>query len=470
MTMKYSIIIKLTILSGLIAIAASCDLLEVDPVIDPNSPSTAAVLDNASAGELQNLVSGLESVHRNYNNGTSDWWSLTGTISRELYYINTSDPTFAIDWLQLPSRSIDAEDNSNFFVDASAYEAPYGAIRQSNLLIESVQNSENVTDTQKNGYYGFANTIKAYQFQMPLMHQYQNGIRVDVTFSEPLNPGGFESYDNALAEIRSIADEAATQLQSAGTEFNFDLTEGFDGFDTPAGMLEVNRAIAARLAIYAEDWQGALDALDGSFLNLDPGQGEAELNAGPAHTFAGGNDQFNPYFFIPDANQNLLIVPNPALIDDAETGDGRLDKFALRSSAATTPDIPALSADYQIDSYESATSSMPFIRNEELILIYAEALAQRNQGTDLADAVDAINIIRSAWGLTEFASADQNAIIDQILEERRYSLWGEGHRWIDMRRYDRLGDIDTSIDGGRVATQIGRPQGEIDWESFSGNN
>jgi starch-binding outer membrane protein, SusD/RagB family len=467
--MKYSIV-KLIALSGLILLASSCNLLEVDPVIDPNSPSTAGVLDNATAGELQNLVSGLESVHRNYNNATGDWWSLTGTISRELYYINTSDPNFAIDWLQLPSRSIDAEDNSNFFVDASGYEAPYGAIRQANLLIESTQNSENVTDAQKNGYYGFANTIKAYQFQIPLMHQYQNGIRVDVTFSEPLNPGGFESYDNALTQIRSMIDQGATQIQAAGSEFNFDLTEGFDGFDTPAAMLEVNRAIAARLAIYAEDWQGALDALDDSFLNMDPGQGEAGLMAGPAHTFAGGNDQFNPYFFIPDANQNLLIVPNPELINDAEAGDGRLDKFALRTSAATTPDIPALSADYQINLYESATSSIPFIRNEELILIYAEALAQRNQGTDLIDAVDAINIIRNTWGLGDFVSVNQQEIIDQILEERRYSLWGEGHRWIDMRRYDRLGDIDTSIDGGRVATQIGRPQGEIDWEAFSGNN
>lgn len=285
-----------------------------------------------------------------------------------------------------------------------------------------------------------------------------------------MNPGGFLSYDNALAEIRSIIDEAATQLQSAGSEFNFDLTEGFDGFDTPAGMLEVNRAIAARLAIYDEDWQGALDALDDSFLDLSPGQGAAGLNNGPAHTFAGGNDQFNPYFFIPDANQNLLIVPHPNLIDDAEAGDERLEKFALRSSAATTPDIPALSVDYQTNLFESATSSMPFIRNEELILIYAEALAQRNQGTDLVDAVDAINIIRNTWGLGDFVSADQGDIIDQILEERRYSLWGEGHRWIDMRRYDLLGDIDTSIDGGRVATQIGRPQGEIDWETFSGNN
>lgn len=462
-------IYKIFALSGLILLSTSCDTLEVDRVVDPNNPSTAGVLNNASAGELQDLVAGLESVHRNYNNGAGDWWSMTGTFSRELFYINTSDPSFSRDWLQQADRSVDAENNSIFFADASGYEAPYGAIRQANLLIESVENSENVTENQKNGYYGFANTIKGYQFQIPLMHQYQNGIRVDVTFSEPLNPGGFLGYDDALDAIRGIIDDAANQLNGAGSEFNFELTEGFDGYDTPATMLQVNRAIAARLALYAEDWDGALEALDDSFLNLDPGQGEAGLMAGPAHTFAGGNDQFNPYYFIPDANENLLIVPHPDLINDAEAGDERLDKFEQRTDPATTTYIPGLSADYQIGSYASATSNMPFIRNEELILIYAEALAQRDEGTDLVDAVDAINIIRNTWGLPDFVSVNQQDIIDQVLEERKYSLWAEGHRWIDMRRYDRLDEIDTTIGGGRVPAYVGRPQGEDDWDDFAGN-
>ena len=460
------------LLLGLVVLTVSCDLVEVDEVVDPNNPSTTAVLNNASEGELQDLVIGLESVHRNYNNANSDWWSLTGTMSRELYYINTSDPTFAIDWLQLPvpSRTQDAEENSNFFVDASGYEAPYFAIRHANLLIESLNNTESVTDTEKNGYLGLANTIMAYQFQVPLMHQYQNGIRTDVSFTEPLSPGGFVGYDQALQNIRDILDQGNTQLQNAGTSFNFELSDGFEGFDTPAGMQQVNRAIAARFALYAEDWQGALDALDGSFLNLDPGQGEDGLMAGPAHTFGGGTDLLNPYFFVPDADQNLLIVPSPDLIADAEAGDLRIDrKFALRTNPATTPDIPDLSADYQDARYASATSPVPFLRNEELLLIYAEANIQLG-GANLADAVTALNIIRETWGIGPYTgTVDQASLIDEMLEQRRYSLWGEGHRWVDMRRYDRLDEIDTSIDGGRVPTQIARPQGEIDWEDFAGN-
>lgn len=462
-------LIKTTlILTGLILMSVSCDLLEVDKVVDPNSPSTAGVLNEASAGELQDLVTGLESVHRNYN-GT--WWSLTGTMSRELYYLNTSDPTYAIDWLQLPSRSIDAEENSNFFVDASGYESPYGTIRQANLLIASIENTSSVTETQKNGYLGFANTIKAYQFQFPLMHQYKNGIRIDVTFEEPLNPGGFVEYSDALSQIRSILNDGADKLKNAGGSFNFKLTSGFDGFDEPATMLEVNRAIAARLAVYAEDWQGALDALDNSFMNLGASS-EAELLAGPAHTYAGGTDRFNPYYYIPNADQNLLIAVSPTHINDAETGDLRLDRmFDLRDDPATTQDIPGFSANYQIGKYASSTSSVPFIRNEELLLIYAEANAQIGGATELANAVSAINTIRNIWGVGNYTgTVDKASLIDEVLKQRRYSLWGEGHRWVDMRRYDRLGDIDTSLDGGRVPTNIGRPQGELDWEDYSSGN
>jgi hypothetical protein len=461
------------VLAGLMILVTSCDLIDVDPVSDPNNLDAAVVLENPSDGDLQNLAIGLEAVNRNYNSATSGWWSLSGTISRELYYINTSDPNFSQTWLQIPPVPVPAEDDNTFFVDASGYETPYFAIRHSNLLLESLENADFLSDAERNAYTGFASTLKAYQFQMPLMHQYQNGIRVDVTFAEPLEPGGFLSYDDALAEIRRILNTAATNLENAGDTFPFPLSEGFNGFMNPddpittGEMLQINRAIAARYALYAEDWQGALNALEDSFLNLSTGQTESDLYVGPAHTFGGGNDLFNPYFFVDEANENLLIVPSPAFIADAEAGDMRIErKLDERTLPVEVNDLPDLSVAYQDGRFATATSSMPFIRNEELLLIYAEANIQLG-GANLSDAVDAINIIRTAWGLDPYSgTVDQASLIDEMLNQRRYSLWGEGHRWVDMRRYDRLDEIDTSADGGRVATQIGRPQGEIDWEAF----
>lgn len=442
----------------------SCNLVEPDAVTDPNSPSENAVLVDATKSDLQNLVTGLESRHRNYNTA----WRLFDAFGRDLVFFATSDPNFFDQWLQLPTNPAPrAEDNPTFFGDGAAYESPYGAIRQVGLLIESVNNTSSVTASEKDGIIGFANTVKAYQLIWPWLHQGTNGIRVDLNYNEPLNPGPFVSQDAALTAIRNILDDANTSLGSAGSSFVFELSSGFDGFNTPATMQQVNRAIAARFAVYDEDWDGALTALSSSFMNLNATT-VADLKVGPKHVYAGGDDASNPFYYVPDATSDRVIVGSPNWVNDAEAGDGRIDdKLDLRTTPATVADLPLISADYQDGRY-GQNESVPFIRNEELILIYAEAKIQRNQGTDLVDAVAALNTIRTIWGLPNYSGGvTQAELIDEMLNQRRYSLWGEGHRWVDMRRYGRLAQIDTSLDGGRVATQVARPQAEQDWEDFA---
>lgn len=458
---------KYLVIAGLGLSLASCNLLDPDAVTDPNSPSENAVLENATKSDIQNLVTGLESENRNYNGV----WTLFGAFGRDLYFFGTSDPNFFTQWLQLPTNSApDAEDNTTFFGDGSAYESPYGAVRQSAFLNEAVNNTSELTDAEKNGVLGFSNTIKAYQLIWPWLHQGTNGIRVDFDYSDPLNPGPFLSQTEALARIRTILDEANTTLGSAGSSFVFELSSGFDGFDTPSTMQQVNRAIAARFALYAEDWDGALTALNGSFLNLNAATVE-DLKAGPQHVYAGGDDRSNPFYYVPNGSADRIIVGSPLWVSQAEAGDGRVDdKLDLRDAPAEVSDLPLVSADWQEGRYEQ-DGPVPFIRNEELILIYAEAKIQRNTGTDLVDAVAALNTIRTIWGLPVYSGAvTQAALIDEMLNQRRYSLWGEGHRWVDMRRYGRLDQIDTSLDGGRVPTQVARPQGETDWEEYANGN
>jgi hypothetical protein len=79
----------------------------------------------------------------------------------------------------------------------------------------------------------------------------------------------------------------------------------------------------------------------------------------------------------------------------------------------------------------------------------------------LADAVTAINKIRAAAGLLPYAGlVTQAALIDEMLKQRRYSLYGEGHRWIDMRRYNRLNTLPIDRAGDDVWTQFPRPANE----------
>ncbi len=434
----------------------ACDFFDPDPITNADSPSTEAVLQNATRAELQNLVSGLEFQHRNYTDGTAGVTQLYGSFGREVYAAYASDPRFITNWLGKGGVTPDPE----FFADAASYDSPYEAIKQGNTLIEAVNNTDAVTEAERAGYVGLAQTLQAFQYLIPLQGQYRNpdgAIRIDV--SDPLNPGPFLPYDEALARIRTLLDEANTALGQAGGDFAFTLTSGWNEFGSPAGVQEVNRAIAARAALYAEDWDGALDALDDSFLSLTAGA--ESMNTGAYHPFGAPPDLFNPLFYPRNANTSQILMVHPSMIDDALPGDERVPlKFFERDTPITNGDLPGVELFYQDNRYDSNTAPVPFIRNEELILIYAEAQAQRQE---FGAAVDAIDLIRTTWGLDPYAGPETtDALIDEILFQRRYSLWAEGgHRWIDARRYDRLDEIPTALDEGQVFERLVRPLSEI---------
>ncbi len=437
----------------------SCD---VDEVVDPNNPSLASVLNDASIAELQVLVTGLEARSRVYYTNATQMF---GSFGREVWAYFGSDPRFQNDWLGL----VRTETYPDFFASAGTYVNPYLAVKQANILIESVGNSSAVTAEQAAGMTGFAKTIKGYQLLWPLMQQYQNGIRVDV--EDPLNPGETLGYDAALAAIRSILDEGMSDLQAAGGSFAFDLTAGYAGFNSPDGMMEVNRAIAARAALYAEDYNGALTALSNSFMDLDVDEDSREkMYVGPAHVYGEAPDINNPLFYPLNASTSTILIVHPSMIEDALPGDARVDaKFFERDEPVNNSNIVDSNGDnipgeYQDARYATNTDPIPFIRNEELILIYAEAqLMTSNPG----EAEDAINIIRNTWGLADYSGgSSMDELMEEILFQRRYSLWAEGgHRWIDLRRTDRLNDTYVDLrDGGNIFTQVSRRTSEINWD------
>ena len=92
----------------------------------------------------------------------------------------------------------------------------------------------------------------------------------------------------------------------------------------------------------------------------------------------------------------------------------------------------------------SPNTPIPIIKNEELILLHAEASIGLN---DLTTATTDLNLIRTAsGGLAPVALfATPQAAITELLYNKRYSLLYEGgHSWIDYRRYGRLTDLATN--------------------------
>lgn len=213
---------------------------------------------------------------------------------------------------------------------------------------------------------------------------------------------------------------------------------------------EVNQALLARIAAYQGDLVGINTFLNDSFFDLD-----GSLDNGAYYVFsAEGNDIFNPMFFALNSTTANARIVQPSFVTDAESGDSRLSKAVLRNTPLT---LDGLTGTYDFYVYTSNTSPIPIIRNEELILLYAEAQHISNPLL----AVQAIDVVRDAAGLSDYSGGLTPAdLLDEILQQRRYSLYGEGHRWIDMRRFNRLSELPIDRVGDDVWVQFPIPLNE----------
>jgi hypothetical protein len=405
---------------------------EIDEQVNPNNPALETIVNGATRTDLNNLVTGsLANMRTSY----SIYVTALGTIARELYLFD-ADPRNTTDLIGNTEEG--TLDNSSFYTTAS-WSARYRTIKNLNIILEALPNAD-LTDAEKLGYAAFANTIKAHQLLLLINSQNDNGIRIDV--ADPKNLGGIATKAEAFTEIATLLNDAYTDL--AGAEFAFNLTSGFVGFDTPATFGEFNRALAARVALYRGLYSEAIGYLANSFYDE-----AASLSIGPKMIYStAGPDILNDLYKTPLQSGNQIIVAND-FIASAEGGDTRVDN-KTGSRGPNPPSKSGLNGTHETRLYANATAPIDIIRNEELILINAECRIQLDQ---LVAGVTSLDVIRTNAGLDDLATAkptilvDKPALIDEMLHQRRYSLWGEGHRAIDLRRYGRLNTTYVVTDG-----------------------
>ena len=402
-----------------------------------NGADTTSISEDISKGELANAVAGVFADMRVRLGTQVDAMSVVG---REYWRIQSSDPRWTADLL---TGTLD--DNS--FYSNNPYAARYATVRDCNLILEGLVNTTaDFTEAEISASRGLVNTLKAHELLMVLNMLYENGIRIDV--DDPDNLGAFVGYSETLGLLSDMLATAATDLSAGGSSFPFAIPGGFAGMDTPATFVQFNKALAARIATYQGDYPKTLTLLADSFMDLD-----GDLNAGAYFTFSlTGADIANPLFFAANSTVANARITHPTFIADAEAGDARLDKAPLRDAALTADNLTG-SNDVLV--YTSNIDPVGIIRNEELILLYAEANMTINPG----EAETAINVVRNAAGLDDIAPGAVD--VDRILYERRYSLFAEGgHRWIDLRRFGKIDDLPLDRAGDGTVTQFPIPQNE----------
>lgn len=409
------------VVAAALLLAACGDLT----VPEYNNPSLEDLENNPTPAAVRAAATGLLIGARSNLTDRTGYVSMLGILGRESYTLDASDPRYINELLIGPLT------NSGAF-GAGLWTARYANIRNANIVLGAVDRVAGFTEPEKEAIRGFAKTIQAHDFLLVINTRDTNGAPIDVN-----RPRGelapIESKAEVMARIVQLLDEGRTHLQAAGAaEFPFALSSGLDGFDTPATFLRVNRALRARVDVYRGDYASALTSLAGSFVSIaDP------LTRGAHHTFGTGSDA-------PNDLATTLIYAHPGIVSEAQrkpdnTLDQRVqDKVGPHPQPRT---VFGLTSDLEFRMYPQPTSRVPIIRNEELILLRAEA---RWFTGDKPGAMADLNHVRAtSGGLAAIAQPGNDTdFVTALLRERRYSLLFEGgHRWIDARRLGRLGSL-----------------------------
>jgi hypothetical protein len=458
---------------GAVVLAASVVSCKASDLNLPNPNQVTPTGAAADPTSLQLLATGLFTDQRGTRTG---YISAVGIFGRESYVFTPQEGRNTTTYLIPVVNGSKLELDATQFAGTAAWSGQYGALRDV-FNFKTTVNGSSLPASQKAAALGLAQTMESIMLLEVIATHDTTGAIVQIQ-SNPFLLAPFVSRDSVYKYILGTLDAAASNLQAGGAAFPFTLPPGFNGFNTPSTFLQFNRALKAKAASYyatagggSGAWQQALTALQSSFLNA-AATSRAALDAGVYDTYGAAPDSPNG---LTQATNTSLYAHMSWQADVQHKADGTTpdDRYTAkirtglpsRQGPVTSSGPTSASSTLGFSIWPTVASSVPIIRNEELILIRAEGeLATGNKTAAIAD----LNIVRqNSGGLpasTLTASSSDDAVLEGILYEKRFSLMMEGDRWIDMRRYNKLSELPLDVTSGPnknfVAKVVPVPQAE----------
>ena len=411
----------------------------------------------ANAAQFGAAAVGLLGLSRDFETSfLSSHVSLTGNFGREGAELDPSNP-------QHPTDRFDQIGTGE--AGNAGWGVGYRLIKQGNVILTALGTATGMTDAQKEGVRGFTKTLQALALIRLLNVFDQAGLPIDVDIETSAPAAAIAAPPAVRDRIIQLLDQGQTHLQAAGATFSFTLPSGYTSatqgtsFGTPAAFLTFNRALKARIEAYrgsiaetaapgsgVTNYTAALTALGASFLNTS-----ASLRFGTYDTYRSATgDRPNP-LYDPTCRQLFALTE---LETNAQHNGGPTGPIDARWTTKVQKIPQKTIHNYIVDAcwrlYPSADAPIAVIRNEELILLRAEArwftgdkvnaLVDLDLVRTVSGGLQACGAVGSSCAVT-IASTDAE-FITELLYNRLYSLmWEGGHRWIDTRRFGRLGTL-----------------------------
>ena len=439
---------------ALATMVAGCSNSDLN-IKNPNSPTTEGAASDPTA--LQLLATGLLVDQRATR---SPFITNAGVLGRESYtFTPTEGRNVTHPLIGIIVNGVQKLDPTGFATGPWALE--YGSLRDIYNFKATVNALPLLTAPQKSSAIGFAETIEALMlFEIVQTHDTLGGITEIKADPKALSP--FVSRDSMYKYILNTLDDATTKLLAGGAAFPFNLPSGFSGFNTPATFAKFTQGLKAKAAAHyatsgggATAWAASLTALGNSFLNAGATT-RAAFDVGVYDTYGSSPDTPNPLTQATNTNlyAHMSFQADAQLKADGVTPDDRYTtkiRTGLPSRQGPTvgnaPTTASSTLGFSI--WPTVSSPIPIMRNEELILIRAEA---RLATGDKAGAIADLNQVRQFSGglpaSTLTAGSTDDQVLLGILYEKRYSLMMEGDRWIDHRRYGKLDLLPLDVASG----------------------
>ncbi len=445
-----------------VLVFAACSSEQFD-IQNTNAPTVEATTGTPTKLTLARLAVGVAGGLLTEVGGELATW---GAFGREDYNLLGNDPRTTTETIGGP---LDPGG-----VGGGQWAGKYASIRTINIYLAGIDKAADMTAGEKAASKGYAQTIEAILLHRLLLRNGTLGIPVDVAAGPDEPPAAFLNQTNAYNRIVTMLDDARTNLSAGSATFPFAMPPGYAGFDTPASFLQFNRAYYAKVQIHratfagagASAYQAALTALGQSY--VDPA---GNLKAGVYYAYSSASGEpANP---VTEPISAVRFYIHHSIEDQAQLkGNGQKDdRFTRKTTTVSVRTQNNLTEHLKPIIYNVTGSldpdldaDIPLLKNEELILLRAEA---RWFTGDKAGALTDINAVRTRSGglgntaLT--AGSTDAAFITELMYNRRYSLlFEQGTSWHDGRRFNRTADLPQDRAGDKIFPYMVIPAGECD--------
>ncbi len=349
----------------------------------------------------------------------------------------------------------------------------YKIIHDANKIIAKAQEVPDATETQRNALEGESRVIRAYTM-LTLVEMYANAYSRNSEAPGILNvniPTNKDSEDFGRASVAEIYTQITDDLLKAIDLLSDYTNKGF--FDKRAAQ-----AVLARAYLDMEEWEKASEMAKEAHKDLTLMSANEMLSGfsvrnsetifSVAYTAEDNNVYLSiPSFYWPVAGYSSMRA-NDRFVELFSKQDIRLNYFILDPDIDPNRNlILKFSHNQQVGNAERIS-----IRAAEMHLIEAECEAELGNNEEARDALYIVQ--KRSIGNAIKSTASGDALIQEILLERRKELFGEGFRWNDIKRrqtqFTREGDHWVKFDFGAQDEDYNRltfpiPQSEIDANS-----